>query len=412
MQTLLLTICCFIASASCLAQEHNDSTDIVSQQVGNVVDSVYVTTIKEQLDNLLDNDYFAQTQIGLMVYDLTADSVLYTHNHRQILRPGSIMKLLTSITALNKLGGNYNYLTSIYHTDYIVGHTLQGDLYCRGGFDPTFNDKMMNQFISSIKNLGIDTIAGNIYADVTFKDDMPFGSGWCWDDDNFTLTPLIYNRTGDFMKALVNKLAAENIVFNHNVSSSKTPSKATIIDSIATPIGLILDRMLKQSDNLYAESMLYQLAATIREGASAKDGISVIRNLLDSLGIDAKSYKIVDGSGLSLYNYLTAEIECKLLRFAYKKPEIYQYLYPALSVTGRDGTMQKRMKGTNASNNVHAKTGTLTGVSTLAGYCTSANGNQLCFAIFNQGIMKGKEAHYFQNRICQILTKCRGIIRN
>lgn len=401
MKTLLLSICCFIASTSCLAQECNDTAEIAIQQVAN---NIPAATIKEQLDDLLDNDYFAQTQIGLMVYDLTADSVLYTRNHRYILRPASTLKLLTSITALNRLGGNYNYLTRIYHTDSIVGHTLQGDLYCRGGFDPTFNDKMMDQFVNSIKKLGIDTIAGNIYADVTFKDNTPFGSGWCWDDDNFTLTPLIYNRTGDFMKAFINKLAAENIVFNHNVSSAKTPSQAIIIDSIATPIGRVLDHMLKDSDNLYAESMLYQLAAIIREGASAKDGIGIIRNFLDSLGVDASSYKIVDGSGLSLYNYLTAEIECKLLRFAYKKPEIYQYLYPALPVTGRDGTLQKRMKGTNASSNVHAKTGTLTGVSTLAGYCTAANGNQLCFAIFNQGIMKGKEAHYFQNRICQILT--------
>lgn len=404
MKKLLFSVVCIMTFALCSAQEYNDSSEIVSQQVVDAADHVSGTTIKEQLDYLLDNDYFEQTQIGLMVYDLTGDSVLYAHNHRQILRPASTIKLLTCITALDKFGGDYKYLTKIYYTDSIQGHTLQGDLYCRGGFDPTFNGKMMDKLVASITSLGIDTIVGNIYADVSFKDDKQFGSGWCWDDDNYILTPLIYNRTGNFMKAFVTKLTAKNIVFNHNVSNAKTPSQAILIDSIATPIGRVLDRMLKESDNLYAESMLYQLAATVRENASAQDGIVLLKNLLDTLGIDASTYNLADGSGLSLYNYLTAEIECQLLKFAYHKPEIYNYLYPALPVTGRDGTMRRRMKGTNAANNVHAKTGTLKGIATLAGYCTAANGNKLCFAIFNQGVMKTKEAKYFQNRICQILT--------
>jgi D-alanyl-D-alanine carboxypeptidase/D-alanyl-D-alanine-endopeptidase (penicillin-binding protein 4) len=61
------------------------------------------------------------------------------------------------------------------------------------------------------------------------------------------------------------------------------------------------------------------------------------------------------------------------------------------------------MKGTFAEENVKAKTGTVTGVSALAGYCTAANGNQLCFSIINQGIMKSDPGRNFQDKVCNAL---------
>lgn len=97
--------------------------------------------------------------------------------------------------------------------------------------------------------------------------------------------------------------------------------------------------------------------------------------------------KIADGSGLSLYNYVSADLEVKLLRYAYQNNNVYLHLYPSLPVAGQDGTLKNRMRGTFTAGNVRAKTGTLTGISSLAGYCTAANGHQICFSIINQGLV-------------------------
>ena len=76
---------------------------------------------------------------------------------------------------------------------------------------------------------------------------------------------------------------------------------------------------------------------------------------------------------------------------------------PALPIAGVDGTLKKRMKGSFTRDNVKAKTGTLTGISSLAGYCQAANGHMLCFAIINQGVMHGRNGRAFQDRVCTIL---------
>ena len=122
-------------------------------------------------------------------------------------------------------------------------------------------------------------------------------------------------------------------------------------------------------------------------------------------GADQKLIHVADGSGLSLYNYVTPDMEVQLLRYAAKKPEIIEKLLPSLPVAGVDGTLKSRMKGTKAQGNVQAKTGTVTGVSALAGYCTAANGHRLCFSIINMGIPKAKVGRDFQDRVCALLCR-------
>ena len=97
---------------------------------------------------------------------------------------------------------------------------------------------------------------------------------------------------------------------------------------------------------------------------------------------------MIYGSGLSPYDYVTAEMLVALLNYAHSRPEIFQHLYPALPIAGVDGTLEKRMVETPAANNVHAKTGTVTAVSTLSGYLTASNGHLLSFSILNQGVTK------------------------
>ena len=153
--------------------------------------------------------------------------------------------------------------------------------------------------------------------------------------------------------------------------------------------------------------MYYQIAAsTGNRPASAKSARSVERQFINQkLGLDASRYKLADGSGLSLYNYLSAELEVAMLRYAFRNDNIKQHLIHSLPIAGVDGTLKKRMRSGSAHGNVKAKTGTLTGIISLAGYCTAANGHELCFSIINNGIMHGSNARNFADKVCKLLCQ-------
>ena len=358
------------------------------------------------IDNLLKSDMFETSQVGMMVYDLDADSAIYCHNERQLMRPASTMKLLTAITAIDKLGGSYQFKTDLCYTGEVTDGTLSGNIYCVGGFDPRFNIDDMRAFVESIRKMGVDTIRGNIYADKSMKDEAQYGEGWCWDDDNPILSPLLVGRKDVFIDRFVQELREAGIVVDAFTGQGRKPDDAFCICRRFHTIDQVLMRMLKESDNLYAESMFYQIgAASGSQPATAHSARSVMNRLIEKVGLNPKRYNIADGSGLSLYNYVTAELEVRLLRYAFKNNNIYLHLHPSLPQAGTDGTLRKRMTSPFTQGNVYAKTGTLSGISSLAGYCTAANGHRLAFAIINQGLLHGRNGRSFQDRVCTILCQ-------
>ena len=358
------------------------------------------------IDNLLKSDMFETSQVGMMVYDLDADSAIYCHNERQLMRPASTMKLLTAITAIDKLGGSYQFKTDLCYTGEVTDGTLSGNIYCVGGFDPRFNIDDMRAFVESIRKMGVDTIRGTIYADKSMKDEAQYGEGWCWDDDNPILSPLLVGRKDVFIDRFVQELREAGIVVDAFTGQGRKPDDAFCICRRFHTIDQVLMRMLKESDNLYAESMFYQIgAASGSQPATAHSARSVMNRLIKKVGLDPKRYNIADGSGLSLYNYVTAELEVRMLRYAFKNNNIYLHLHPSLPQAGTDGTLRKRMTSPFTQGNVYAKTGTLSGISSLAGYCTAANGHRLAFAIINQGLLHGRNGRSFQDRVCTILCQ-------
>ncbi len=363
--------------------------------------------VKYRMETLLQSELFKTTQVGLMVWDLTADSALFAYNHQQRMRPASTMKLLTSITALDLLGGNHQFTTELRYRGKIEGHTLWGDLQCVGGMDPSFDNGDLKMFIDRIRMAGIDTIRGRIVADKSWKDDLLLGEGWCWDDDNPVLSALLVGRKDNFVERLERELNNVGVVFafaNDSISSSSPKDGGGgIIASCSHSLDHILNRMMKQSDNLYAESVFYHIGAAAGRPATAKNARAAVKRLISRLGFDAANYTVADGSGLSLYNYVSPELLVAFLRYAHQKSNIAGYLRPSLPTAGADGTLQSRMKGTKAQYNVRAKTGTLTGISSLAGYLFAPNGHDVCFAIINQGVISSRHGKAFQDRVCVAL---------
>ena len=409
---ILWVLLMWLAGISAAAQTTDDNDSTTTDFF--VADTLSVDTlmlswpqsVQVGIDRLLADGMFKTSQVAVMVYDLDADSAIYRFNERQLLRPASTMKILTAVAAIDRLGGSHRFKTELCYTGKIENATLTGNLYCVGGFDPRFNTDDMHAFIESLRKMGIDTIRGGLYADKSMKDSALLGSGWCWDDNNPVLSPLIYGRRDVFMDKFVQELNDAGIVIEAFTATGNTPQEAITICSRFHTIDQILMRMMKESDNLYAEAMYYQMAAaTGNKQATGKNVASVVNRLIDKLGLRSADYRIADGSGLSLYNYVSAELEIQMLRYAYRNANIYLHLYPSLPVAGVDGTLKSRMKNVFTLGNVRAKTGTLAGIISLAGYCTASNGHRLCFAIINQGIMRGRNARNFQDKVCTILCK-------
>lgn len=388
--------------------EDNDTLETDSVWVDSLIirnDTLpWPQNIQAKIDRLLTHDMFQTSQLGLMIWDLDADSALYRFNERQLMRPASTMKAITAITALDRLGGSYQFKTELCYTGQVDSCVLQGDVYCVGGFDPRFNTDDMRAFVEGLHKMGIDTIRGNLYADKSMKDADLFGEGWCWDDDNPVLSPLLISRKDQFMDRFYTELRKGGIYLAGAIGNKRKPHEASCIVRRFHTIDQILMRMMKESDNLYAEAMFYQLAAsTGNHPASAKSAKAVIRQLVNKLGLDGSRYRFADGSGLSLYNYVSAELEVRLLRYAYENENIYNHLLPSLPIAGQDGTLRRRMRSQFTNGNVRAKTGTLEGVSSLCGYLTASNGHRLCFSIINQGVMHAKNGRKFQDKVCSVL---------
>ena len=397
-----------VASVANDDNEEEEDTDSIIPAFATDSRLSWKENIAARLDGILRSPLLETVQTSLMVWDLTDDVPVYQFRERLHLRPASTMKCLTAIATLDKLGADYDFKTRIYYTGEIDDSTqvLRGDLYCVGGMDPMFSSSDMIVLARAVRDQGIKGIEGNIYADLSFKDRNRLGEGWCWDDKNPNLSPLLIDRKDDFTYRFSRQLEEMGVMLNGSTGERQLPTDAQLLTTCTHSIRQVLHRMMKQSDNLYAESMFYQLAANGgTRWASAKMARQYENALFSRLGLNPRDYNVADGSGLSLYNYVSTELEVKLLRYAYQRSDIYDAYLEALPIASVDGTLKKRMRGTAAAGNVRAKTGTVKGVSSLAGYLTASNGHLLCFSIINNGGLSNGPMRNLQNKICVALCQ-------
>jgi len=148
------------------------------------------------------------------------------------------------------------------------------------------------------------------------------------------------------------------------------------------PLSTLAVRLMKASQNLYAETLLKTLSA--RAGgrpADAESGRKEAAAALAPWGIDGGSLIQRDGSGLSRYDYVTADALVAILAHVDRDERLRTPFEASLPVAGRDGTLANRMKGTPAEGNARAKTGSMSNVRALSGYVTSASGEPLVFSL-------------------------------
>ena len=379
-----------------------------------------------------DHTYY---NTGVCVWDLDADTLLWEYNQKKVMRPASTEKVLTAVAALSTLGARHEIRTCAYYTGSIsADSTLHGNIYVVGDFDPMYSYSDLKSLAADISALGIKRIDGTLCADASMKEKALYGNGWCWDDvpsrfepylcalmlergkmypefRNYSKDPL-FHPAEHFVYVLSKALAERHVT---SADSCKTdvayamreyPGGGHHFYTKTRTIDQVMQRMLKNSDNLHAEAVFYQLAdLNARKYSSWKDGARQVENVLRQTGASAAYTKVADGSGVSLYNYTTPSAMVSMLRYAYRHDDIYRYFYPALPTAGVDGTLDTRMRRGTAYRNVHAKTGTLEGVISLAGYAKASNGHTLAFSIIINGVLNAHTARDYQDRMCEILTR-------
>jgi D-alanyl-D-alanine carboxypeptidase/D-alanyl-D-alanine-endopeptidase (penicillin-binding protein 4) len=365
---------------------------------------------------------------GAYVYDLTAKQALFSERATAMRPPASVEKLYTATTALELMGASTRLATTVLGVGHMApGGVWEGSLYLRGGGDPTFGS---TSFIHShyggvgasvsalvsqlVRTDGIHHVTGSIEGDESYFDSLRGepSSDYAWDPFlEGTLSALAFNRgeIGSYRspptphapaafaaRELWAALKADGVTIAGSHGAASTPPGAVQLAVAQSPtVAQLLGLMLPPSDNFFAETLVKDLGARYGGAGTTAAGAAVVAKTVGSLlGIHPH---VVDGSGLSEADKTSPYQVADLLVELAPTP-IGAVLRDSLAVAGRSGTLELRMRRTRAEGNCQGKTGTLTGVSNLVGYCRAADGHTLAFAIFTDGIPI-ETAHTFQDNI-------------
>ncbi|MBQ0049396.1 MAG: D-alanyl-D-alanine carboxypeptidase/D-alanyl-D-alanine-endopeptidase [Bacteroidales bacterium] len=360
-------------------------------------------------------------RVGMTVYDLTADSTIFRYNDTQLYIPASNQKLFVSIAALSALSPYFHFQTDIFvdgaarsayqpvafdtvsglPTDSVERPFLKGNLYVQGGFDPTLDKQAVNFVACKFMAMALDSIDGKVYCYEPQKSLLSDASeSWFWQR----------HPSKTFSQSLYGALMENGTTFSQSSAwgtlSSPHETDAQLLTTLSTPISAVLRRMMKLSDNYYAESMLLNLCdLRDTERWTYEACKQKVREMVARAGGRPDEYVISDGSGLSHANRTTPRTVVDILRYAYAHKTVFDALWESLPIAGVDGTLGSRMRGTAAHNNVRAKTGTVRGVSTLSGYLTASNGHFLAFSILVNEVGSSQTGRHLQDLLCVEMAK-------
>ncbi|ONI69569.1 D-alanyl-D-alanine carboxypeptidase/D-alanyl-D-alanine-endopeptidase [Kribbella sp. ALI-6-A] len=188
-------------------------------------------------------------------------------------------------------------------------------------------------------------------------------------------------------------LAAQGVRVDGRIKVAATPvaSARRLARDESMTVGELMSPFMKLSNNMHAETLVKAMGAVAKADGSWSSGLGVVTDYARSVGVDTSKIRLSDGSGLSRKVNVTAQSVTDLLIAAQKEPWFAQW-YAALPIAGNPdraigGTLRSRMAGTPAANNVHAKTGSLTGVTALSGYVSTKDGRKLVFSMISNNYL-------------------------
>ena len=366
---------------------------------------------------------------GAYVLDATDRATLFKWKSDTPRVLASNTKLFTAAGVLDSLGSSGTLSTVVLGSGALEEDgTWRGDLYLRGSGDPTFGSAAFvkrnygtgataEQLADEIADRGVTRVTGRVYGDESRFDSLRGGpdSGYGTSIWVGPLSALSWNRglandRGTAFQANPPAFAAarfdalleaRGVSVRGKPAAGAAPSGATELATVQSPPASDLLRdMLKASDNFFAEMLVKTLApapATTRTGTRAA--------VLHASALGSR-VQMVDGSGLARGNKASPRSVGHLIDSLMSSPD-WPALDRALPVAGKDGTLNDRMESGPARGRCRAKTGTISGVSALSGYCKARSGDRLVFSFLMNGVSV-TGARRLQDRMAQALARYNG----
>jgi D-alanyl-D-alanine carboxypeptidase/D-alanyl-D-alanine-endopeptidase (penicillin-binding protein 4) len=241
-------------------------------------------------------------------------------------------------------------------------------------------------------------VDGRVYGDESRFDSLQGGpdSGWRTSIWVGPLSALSFNHglanaSGSFQskpplyaaRRLQSVLTRRGVRVSMSARTGRTPSTATVLASVDSPPMERLIRLTnKPSDNFFAETLLKDLALQASGKGTTRRGARIAARFARAVG---SRVQLADGSGLSRADRASPYRVVRLLRAMAARAD-FDAFYGSLSRAGRDGTLVHRLRRGPAHGRCRAKTGTLTGVSALSGYCRARSGDLYVFSILMNGV--------------------------
>jgi serine-type D-Ala-D-Ala carboxypeptidase/endopeptidase (penicillin-binding protein 4) len=351
-------------------------------------------SIATKLQRALASPYVDPSRTGAVAVDLRTGQVLFEHNASRSLVPASTEKLPVAFAALRELGPDFRFTTEVLGAGRLVGDQWHGDLYLVGRGDPTLAPADIGRLARDVKAAGIRRITGSVVGDESHFDARRAAPGWkpsFVGIESAPISALHVNRlplTGANSSASTAATALALALARRGVAVAETP-RAGRATRAARPLAIdhspklsvIVQQMNLTSDNFVAEMLLKELgASTNGRGTTVSGGVAVRRSLAGA-GIPLDGVRVVDGSGLSSLDRLTARSLVALLRTAAADPGIRGSFLSSLPVAGVSGTMRNRLVQRPTLRRVAAKTGTTSLSCSLAGFVRG----RFAFAIIQNG---------------------------
>ena len=436
--------------------------------------------LPEPVEQLLLAAHLPDTAVGAIV--LRGDATLVSHEAHQSMQPASVMKVLTTMVALDQLGPVFRGRTELRTTGELVNGVLQGTLYLRGGADVDLNEDVLRHLLQALRTQGIRRIAGDIVLDrqlfqparqdidappfdeyptayynvipdalllnsnllrldlrasaagfrptmlpelegVTIRSEMKLINAPCasWEtgwksadalhsgDKNSDKLSIVLHGTfpkncsaatslnlldrqeylGRLLRATWRQLGGTiGGAVREATPDTATPSTSRLLAEHASRVlPEILRDTNKHSDNVYARTLFlslgsleadpvlgsHPLPAVAAPGSTAARAELAIRDWLQRHNIDAQGLVLENGSGLSRLERVTPSQLAGVLQAAQHSLWAPEFL-TSLPIAGIDGTLHQRLKDGPAALRARLKTGSLNGVTAIAGYVPDANG--------------------------------------
>lgn len=358
----------------------------------------------------------APAESAAMAVDLATGETIFARNANRALEPASNEKLPVTYGALVELGPSYRFRTAVLGQGKQVGSTWEGRLVLKGYGDPTLQTDDLQRLARKLYARGIRTVTGHVVGDGSWFDDRWTAPGWrpgFYGIESAPLSALVVNRGWRHHRLVRDPRLAAAALFDQILREQGIDARDAVVGAAHTSaqtlafvqsktLAHLLRTMDGDSDNFTAEMVLKAIGAeTVGSGTTAA-GAAVVRRDLAAAGVPLAGARIVDGSGLSRLDRVTARELAALLVLFWNDPKLHEIVQDSLAVAGRTGTLEHRLLGRRTRGIVRGKTGTTDIASALSGYV----GSRYAFVLVQNGHpVNWDAAHRLQDHFVLALAR-------